>query len=327
MNKQEQVFNIFHPMEVKEKMRADKSVCSVTTEKDNIYLQIDKLPFELAGNEILEEKRIFFSAVMLLLEQIETLRENDELHNDYLLKEFQQLELHNKENYIKYEMPHLTVTYLIPLLKANMAAIWLPFEPQDVSDEACRRFILPWKLLLEKKTLHNVAEVMDPFHKLLWQAWIPEFSNIITQWKYKEPGPMIDIISRWEHLLPVWIMDHILDNIIFSIIFSEVKAWKPSLDPGPIHTWIFPWFPLLGTQIEHLYAFIYQEMGKALARWEPSNPLAHSLFIPWLPVFSKEGIIKFLLKNILPRLERALKMWTIHSDPKQQEWGTNNALN
>ena len=59
MKKQEQVFNIFHPMEVKEKMRTDKSVCSVTTDKDNIYLQIDKPPFELASNEILEEKHNF----------------------------------------------------------------------------------------------------------------------------------------------------------------------------------------------------------------------------------------------------------------------------
>lgn len=88
---------------------------------------------------------------------------------------------------------------------------------------------------------------MDPYHALLWHAWMPAFRGLVGQWSCKNADPMVDLLESWEPILPNWIMENILDQLILPKIQKEVDSWNPLTDLIPIHSWIHPWLPRLGT--------------------------------------------------------------------------------
>lgn len=95
-------------------------------------------------------------------------------------------------------------------------------------------------------TSNEEGSHMDPYHGLLWHAWMPAFRSLVSQWACKKAGPMVDLLDVWDPLLPKWIMDNIVDQLILPRIQKEVEAWNPLTDLVPIHAWIHPWLPRLG---------------------------------------------------------------------------------
>ena len=60
-----------------------------------------------------------------------------------------------------------------------------------------------------------------------------------------------------------------------------VKAWEPTEDPIPLHTWLHPWLELLGRQLEDLYPAIRYKFTSALQKWHPRDGSALVLLSPW----------------------------------------------
>lgn len=87
---------------------------------------------------------------------------------------------------------------------------------------------------------------MDPFDGLLWHAWMPAFRGLVSNWSCKNANPMVDLLEAWENILPMWVMENILDQLILPRIQKEVDNWNPLTDLVPIHAWIHPWLPRLG---------------------------------------------------------------------------------
>lgn len=135
---------------------------------------------------------------------------------------------------------------------------------------------------------------MDPYHALLWHAWMPAFRGLIGQWNCKNASRMVDLLEGWEPLLADWIMENILDQLILPRIQKEVDMWNPLTDLIPIHAWIHPWLPRLGiepyqttgyscsalnlimagSKLEIVYPIIRQKMAQALVGWTPSDQSA-----------------------------------------------------
>jgi tuftelin-interacting protein 11 len=150
---------------------------------------------------------------------------------------------------------------------------------------------------------------------------MPMLRNVISQWKCQECGPMIDLLDRWEPLLPDWIMDQI-KKLLLRRIWSDIEAWNPKTNPAPFHTWIHPWIPLLGDKLP--LCFVVSEiLPRALVGWEPSDGSARSLLMAWMPFVPKWSIEHFVVENILPKLRKALSMWAVHSDLPSQDWRKN----
>lgn len=160
---------------------------------------------------------------------------------------------------------------------------------------------------------------MDPYQGLLWQAWMPAFRGVISQWVCKKPDSMVALLESWEPLLVEWIVENIVDQLILPRIQKEVEDWNPLTDMVPIHSWIHPWIPRLGSKLEIVYPTIRQKMAQALVSWTPSDESARSVLLPWVPVFSKGAMDAFLIKNILPKLQVAIIKWDIN--PNQQQLG------
>ena len=220
---------------------------------------------------IREEKQIeCLSSAPQLLEQMEVRRKTDQLDVDYLLEQFRHLE--RNHDFIKYDMANVAVTYLVPLVKSRLATTWRPFECGDSSDENCRRMLLPWRCLLETLPGHAKENVLEPYDGLVWNSWMPALRGLIGQWPCKEAQPMVDLLDRWEPLVPEWIMENILDQLIMPRIQSEVDAWNPLTDVIPIHTWIHPWLPRLHDRLELVYPTIRQKIAQWIMQWKDVMP-------------------------------------------------------
>ena len=128
---------------------------------------------------------------------------------------------------------------------------------------------------------------------------------------------MVDLVDAWLSILPDWIAENILDQLILPKIYREVDVWDPLTDVVPIHAWIHHWLPCLSSRLEVVYPTIRQKMAQALVNWEPSDRSAISLLLPWVPVFSKGSMDAFLVRDILPKLQNAMSNWKINSAQQQ----------
>lgn len=64
---------------------------------------------------------------------------------------------------------------------------------------------------------------------------MPFVRNIVTQWQPRNCDPMVDFLDSWVHIIPVWILDNILDQLIFPKLQKEVgpEPWgRPSAGTG-----------------------------------------------------------------------------------------------
>jgi tuftelin-interacting protein 11 len=98
---------------------------------------------------------------------------------------------------------------------------------------------------------------------------------------------------------------------------AEVEGWNPLTDTVPIHAWVHPWLPLMGTRLHAVYPTIRHKLATALTKWHPSDPSAKLILQPWAPVFEKGVTDIFLIKNIVPKLALCLQEFIIN--PHQQQ--------
>lgn len=74
------------------------------------------------------------------------------------------------------------------------------------------------------------------FSRLMWEIWMPYVRNIVAQWQPRNCGSMVDFLDSWVHIIPVWILDNILDQLIFPKLQKEVSEesctrMKPYFEP------------------------------------------------------------------------------------------------
>lgn len=56
---------------------------------------------------------------------------------------------------------------------------------------------------------------------------------------------MLKLVEHSTELIPLDIVNNVLENMILPKIQSEVEKWDPLTDLVPIHLWIHPWLPYL----------------------------------------------------------------------------------
>lgn len=52
---------------------------------------------------------------------------------------------------------------------------------------------------------------------------MPYVRNIVAQWQPRNCGSMVDFLDSWVNIVPVWILDNILDQLIFPKLQKEVR--------------------------------------------------------------------------------------------------------
>lgn len=131
---------------------------------------------------------------------------------------------------------------------------------------------------------------------------------------------MIDFLEAWKPIIPNWVLENIIDQLVLPRLVTEVGVWNPLTDTTPIHVWIHPWIPLLGPRIHtHIFPLIQEKLGTALANWHPSDRSAKLMLKPWQPALPEGIFSAFLHKHIVPKLNICMQSLVIN--PHQQHLG------
>jgi len=228
---------------------------------------------------------------------------------------YRELQEKHSAEYFMYDMAALAPGIIRPLLKTKLSS-WEPLsDPHGPIS-----YFSKWKALLStEQSPHTLtsATIQDPYHRILWDAWMPCVRIAIHAWTVKNSEPLLDFLQVWESLVPRWILENILQQMIMPRIQEAVEEWNPLTDTVPIHTWTQPWIPLLGKRLQtSVYPVIRQKLSSALTGWHPSDTSARLMLQPWVGVFTRQELDSFLVNNINPKLALVLQEFAIN--PHQQ---------
>lgn len=72
-------------------------------------------------------------------------------------------------------------------------------------------------------------------------------------WNARNWSPLVELLDTWTPLLPPWVLDNVLEQLVLPRLQKEVEAWNPLTDTLPVHSWLHPWLPLMG-MLKNIYS-------------------------------------------------------------------------
>ncbi|CAD5111827.1 unnamed protein product [Dimorphilus gyrociliatus] len=203
--------------------------------------------------------------------------------------------------YAAYDLGVFILALILPLFKAALSS-WQPLI--DPFREGVAMYA-NWKKILTEKG-KNSESFMSPYERLVWDTWIPSVRTAITSHWNGRDVEALALLDRWQHNLPDWILNDVLDHLILPKLQNAVNEWDPLSDRIPIHNWLLQWSPMMGDKLSPLYEAIRHKFANALVAWHPSDPSAKFMLEPWNNVFLKGHMQAFLVRNVAPKLGQCL---------------------
>ncbi|KAG0749783.1 hypothetical protein G6F23_000755 [Rhizopus arrhizus] len=151
--------------------------------------------------------------------------------------------------------------------------------------------------------------VCTPYETMMNTIWLSKVRSAINnQWDIHDPDPLIQLMDEWEPVLPRFIFENIIYQLILPKISRAVENWNPKTDEIMIHTWIHPWLSILKPwRLNDLLTTIRQKLSTVLRQWHPSDESALHIILPWKDIWTGEQIEQFVLRSILPKLTNTLR--------------------
>ncbi|XP_035773705.1 septin-interacting protein 1-like [Anopheles albimanus] len=213
----------------------------------------------------------------------------------------------------EFGLSDLAAGVVAPLIATRLRD-WTPFADPTRHVELFKR----WRSILGATASETKCSLLDPYSAVVWTGVIPSIRAAASGWDPRTPTPMIALLDAWAPVLPAWILDNVLEQIVLTKLASAVVEWDPLTDTVPIHSWIHPWVDLLGEKLETaVYTMIREKLARALKAWHPEDRSARAMITPWKGVFAEEDLQVFLIKNIIPKLE--LRLTEVIINPLQQD--------
>ena len=163
---------------------------------------------------------------------------------------------------------------------------------------------------------------MSPFRSIIDKAaqkvTLPPIRSVLTNgWNVHNPDRCIALLEVVGIVYPGSVVEDLIDMMVQPKIAAGVKAWSPTSDALPIHTWLHPWLPLMRSKLSAYYPEIRRKLAHALTSWDPTDLSAVSVLKPWCNVFDKDSMEKFLSRVIIPKLITSLRNLLIN--PSNQD--------
>ncbi|CAG9854049.1 unnamed protein product [Phyllotreta striolata] len=253
----------------------------------------------------------------VVLNTVEKLMDSSQTYSLGQIAEiFKSLQDEHYEEYINYELGELAPGLIGPLLTSALAN-WNPLvNPNQYVD-----VFEQWQDILtvprQRGNLEGNKMGIQPYDSLIWHTWMPVMRTCISLWNPRDCDPLITVIEVWRPLLPAWIVENIINQLLMPKIMKEVNEWNPLVDTTPIHVWIHPWIPIINDKLQlTIYPIILEKLGNALTNWRPSDRSAKLILQPWQRALSQGAFVAFLLKHIVPKLQLCIQNLAIN--PHQQ---------
>ncbi|KAI9252420.1 GC-rich sequence DNA-binding factor-like protein-domain-containing protein [Phascolomyces articulosus] len=159
-----------------------------------------------------------------------------------------------------------------------------------------------------------------PYETMMNTIWLVRVRSAINnQWNIRDPDPLVQLLETWKPLLPRFIFENIVNQLVLPKISRAVSDWDPRNDPEMIHTWIHPWLPVLEAwRLGELFTTIRHKLAVVLRVWHPSDESALHIIMPWKEVWTRQQMESFINKSVLPKLTRIMRDEFIVNPREQQ---------
>ena len=101
------------------------------------------------------------------------------------------------------------------------------------------------------------------------------FSN---DWIASEPAIAIRLYECWSDLLPAFIRDNFLDQLIVPKVQKAIADWSTK-SSSSLQGLVFPWLPHLGLRIEEIMGDARRKVKGLFRSWMPKGGLPDDLLV------------------------------------------------
>lgn len=188
---------------------------------------------------------------------------------------------------------------LVPVLR-RVLVDWDPLE----APHAFTATLAPWRAALQPAS--RAEGVMTPYESVLWNVWMPKIRSTLTgAWDVHDPASAIALVEAWRDLLPPFLYDNVLEQLVLPKLHCAVRHWSPR-ERVPLHVLLLPWVPVGGKRMDTLLADARQQWRSALTAWRVADGVPPEL-AHWKEVFPAKDWDALLLDKVVPALGKALR--------------------
>ncbi|KAL9935003.1 hypothetical protein V8E36_006079 [Tilletia maclaganii] len=221
----------------------------------------------------------------------------------------------------KYGLDEAVVGAIAPMVKRSLRH-WDPFsQPSCLTAHFLRwqDVLQPERLGIPQPTESRPAQkdnTMRPYETLLWQIWMPRVRSALNNhWDpATDPALPLPLIEIWRPLLPDFIMENIISQLLLPKLSKAVSEWSPSwrrrgAAAAPtieLHQIVFPWLPVLSDRMDEIIAEARRRVKSMLKSWKVSVPMPAQLE-EWKQFIDANEWDSMLLTNIVPKLSARLR--------------------
>jgi tuftelin-interacting protein 11 len=109
-------------------------------------------------------------------------------------------------------------------------------------------------------------QVSITVHSLNIHCIHDEYVYCSNEWSPSEPFPLIRVFEAWSDLLPPFMVDNIMDQLVMPKLQKAIADWSRT-DPVPLHTLVLPWLPHLGLRLNTLLDDARRKLRSFLRSW------------------------------------------------------------
>ncbi|KAF8343173.1 GC-rich sequence DNA-binding factor-like protein-domain-containing protein [Cantharellus anzutake] len=255
-----------------------------------------------------------------------------EANLDVLAEEFDKLAIDYSPDYDKYELDEVVVGAIAPYVK-RYTSQWKPLEAPSVLADDFRRWRKLFRMSHSKCDHAPLSSVgylsparasskngnasMTHYESLLWNVWLPRLrSTINNDWNVSNPSPLIRVLEAWSDLLPPFMLDNILDQLVLPKVQKALSDWSWTGEVA-LQSLVLPWLPHIGLRMEFLLDDTRRKLRSFLKSWKVEQGVP-SDFVVWKEVLKAREWEDSLLKYIVPKLGAHLReKFTVN--PAQQD--------
>lgn len=225
-----------------------------------------------------------------------------------------------KDEYTRLSLDEVVVGAIDLVLKPSFDA----WEPFDVSSDALLSTLMPWRtafnLAVEGISLpiHEDRQ-MTAWESLLWHRWLPKVrSTINNDWSASDAWPAVHLVESWYPLLPDFIRDNVLSQLVLPKVMSAIEAWTGRGRGGDsLASVVFPWLPLLGDRHGEVLEESRRRIRSLLRRWKPADGVPQELARWRSDIFSAREWDTIIGEHVLGKLGAVLRDLVIN--PRDQD--------
>jgi tuftelin-interacting protein 11 len=105
-----------------------------------------------------------------------------------------------------------------------------------------------------------------------------------NDWDVADPQPAVELVESWGSVLPRFVLDNIVEQLIVPKVYKQVRDWswsprraKAGHPVQSLASIVFPWLATLRTRADHILDEAKIRIGEVMKRWSVKDAIPEEL--------------------------------------------------